>query len=256
MKELFVVPLLLLTVPCLPAQTSRYALAFSSQADRSAANFLVSASVLTGNAYVFTSLASSVNINPTGIGHVCYWLDRGATGAADHCESGTPYDLKGTFGCASGTASCGGPWNTSGLPDGWHNLTQVVTLSAGGTEVDTASFRVYNGSTLSIKATYDDGSAVAGTVVLQSVGATNTTTIATLPLSAGTASYKLVLQINIVYNFAVLPSKGTALASFPFALPSILKVDPAALRSAAINLVFRRADQSLAQVTPQVSFAF
>jgi hypothetical protein len=256
MKRLFVVPLLLLTVPRLPAQTSRYAMAFSGQADRSTASFLTNASVLTGNAYVFTSLATAVNMNPTGIVLACYWLDRAATGTADRCDFGMPYDLKGSIACASGTGSCGGPWNTSALADGWHRLTQVVTLAAGGTETGTAAFRVYNGSTLSVKATYDDGSAVAGTVVLQSVGTTKTTTIATVPLVAGTASYKVVLQINTVYNLAVLPGSGIPLASFPFALPSILKVDPAALRSATINLVFRRADQTLAQVTPQVSFAF
>jgi len=115
---------------------------------------------------------------------------------------------------------------------------------------------VYNGSTLSVKATYDDGSAVAATGYCCRLGTTKTTTIATVPLVAGTASYKVVLQVNTVYNLAVLPSNGMPLASVPFALPSILKVDPAALRSAAINLVFRRAEQTLAQVTPQVSFAF
>jgi hypothetical protein len=176
---------------------------------------------------------------------VCYWLDRAATGTPDHCEYGSPYDVKG-----------GGPWNTSTLPDGWHTLTQVVTRLTGGTETDKASFRLYNGSLLSVGATYDDGSAVAGTVLLQSVGVTTTTTIASLPLAAGAVSYKLVLQANTIYNFAVLGADGTVLASFPFALPSILKVDPAALRTGVINMVFRRADQTLARVTPLLSFAF
>jgi hypothetical protein len=257
MKKLFVLPILLLTLPPFQAQAApQYALAVSSQANRGTPSFLGSTSVLTGNVYVFTSLASAMNVNPTGIVLVCYWLDRAATGTSDHCEGQTPYDFKGSFACATGTGSCGAPLNTSVLPDGWHTLTEVVTLSAGTTETDTATFRLYNGSMLSVGATYDDGSAVAGTVVLQSVGVTSTTTIATLPLAAGVVSYKLVLQANTVYNFAVSRADGTVLASFPFALPSILKVDPAALRTAVINMVFRRADQSLARVTPLLSFAF
>src|SRR5579872_4271828 len=71
-------------------QASQYALAFSSQANRGAANFLGSASVLTANAYAFTSSASVISQNPPAISHVCYWLDRAATGTADHCEGATP----------------------------------------------------------------------------------------------------------------------------------------------------------------------
>ena len=257
MKKLFALPILLLALLPFHAQAApQYALAVSSQANRGAPSFLGSTSVLTGNVYVFTSLASAINVNPTGIAHVCYWLDRAATGTSDHCEGGTPYDLKGSFVCAVGTGSCGAPLNTSVLPDGWHTLTQVVTPSAGVPETNTATFRLYNGSMLSVGATYDDGSAVAGTVLLQSVGTTTTTTIASLPLAAGAVSYKLVLQANTIYNFSVLRADGSVLASFPFALPSILKVDPAALRTAVINLVFRRADQTLSRVTPLLSFAF
>ena len=257
MKKMFVLPIFLLAMPPFHAQAApQYALAVSSQANRGAPSFLGSTSVLTGNVYVFTSLASAINANPTGIKSVCYWLDRAATGTSDHCEGGTPYDLKGSFVCATGTGSCGAPLNTSVLPDGWHTLTEVVTLSAGVPETNTATFRLYNGSMLSVGATYDDGSAVAGTVLLQSVGTTTTATIAILPLAAGSVSYKLVLQANIIYNFAVLRADGTVMASFPFALPSILKVDPAALRTAVINLVFRRADQTLSRVTPLLSFAF
>jgi hypothetical protein len=257
MKKLLLIASLFLATQPLRAQTPHYALAVSAQADRSPASFLASASVLTGNAFVFTSSASALNANPAGIAHVCYWLDRAATGTSDHCEFATPYDLKGTFACTHAAGNCGGPWNTTVLPDGWHTLTQVVTLSAGGTEVDATPFRIYNGSQLSLGAAYDDGSALTGTVVLQSLGASNAlTTIATMPLATGIASYKLVLQQDKIYTVAVLQSDGTVLASFPFALPSVLKVDPAALRSAALNLVFRRSDQTLKQATPQVSFAF
>jgi hypothetical protein len=256
MKKTFVLAVLLFIAPALKAQTPRYALAVSAQANRGAASFLTSASVLTGNVYVFTSAASALNANPVGIARVCYWLDRAATGTPDHCESATPYDLKGTFACAN-ASTCGGAWNTAAAPDGRHTLTQVVALSAGGSEMDVATFRIYNGSLLSLIAAYDDGSAVAGTVALQSLGASSApATIATAPLVTGAASYKLVLQLDAVYTVLLIRTDGTVLASFPFALPKILNVDPAALRSAALNLVFRRADLTIKQATPQVTFDF
>jgi hypothetical protein len=257
MKKLLALSELLLPALPLRAQTPQYALAVSAQPNRGAATFLSSASVLTRNAYVFTSQAVAINPNPAGIAHVCYWLDRAATGTADRCEFVTPYDFRGTFTCANAAGNCGAAWNTTTLPDGWHTLTQVVTLSTGATEVDATPFRIYNGSLLSLNATYDDGSAVTGTAVLQSLGTSNAvTTIATLPLAAGAASHKLVLQTDTIYIVAVLRTDGTTLAAFPFALPSILRVDPASLRSAAISVVFRLADQSLKQATPQVTFAF
>jgi hypothetical protein len=257
MKKVFVLPALLLIVLPLRAQTPRYALAVSNQANRASASFLATSSVLTGSAYVFTSPASSPNANPAGIAHVCYWLDHATTATPDHCEYETPYDLRGTFGCANGIGTCGGPWNTGALPDGWHTLTEVVTLLAGGTELDVTPFRIYNGSQLSLSAAYDDGSPVTGTVVLQSLSANSAPqTIATLPLATGAASYKLVLRVDIVYTAELSRNDGKVLASLPFSLPSILQVDPAALRSAAIHLVFRLSDQSVKQATPQVSFAF
>lgn len=238
-------------------QTPQYALAVSSHADRASASFLASDSVLTGNVYVFSSSASALNANPAGIAHVCYWLDRPATATPDHCENFTPYDLKGTFDCTNDTGTCGGPWNTAALRDGWHTLTQVLALTTGSTEVDIASFRTYNGSLLSLRATYDDGSPVAGTVALQSLSSnTVPLTIATEPLVTGTASYKLVLQLDSLYSVLLMRHDGMVLASFPFVLPSILKVDPAALRSAALILVFRRSDLTLKQATPKVTFDF
>ena len=258
MKKFLALSALLLQTLPLRAQTPQYALAVSAQPNHSAATFLSSTSVLTGNAYVFTSPASAINANPAGIAHVCYWLDRAATGTADHCEFATPYDFKGTFACTNAAGNCGAAWNTTTLPDGWHTLTQVVTLSSGATEVDATPFRIYNGSLLSLSAAYDDGSAVSGTVVLQSLSSASSApaTMATVPLATGAASHKLVLQTDTIYIVAVLRTDGTELAAFPFALPSVLKVDPASLRSAAISVVFRLADQSLKQATPQVTFAF
>jgi len=257
MKKPFVLAVLLSIAPTLHAQTPQYALAVSSQATRASASFLAPDSVLTGNVYVFSSQASVLNANPAGISHVCYWLDRPATGTADHCEGLTPYDLKGTFGCAYAAGTCGGAWNTATLPDGRHTLTQVVTPTIGGTEVDTTSFRIYNGSLLSLTAAYDDGSAVSGTVAVQSLSSNKVpVTIATEPLVAGAASYKVVLQLDTLYSVLLMQRDGTVLATFPFALPRVFKMDPAALRGAALTLIFRRSDLTLKQATPQVTFDF
>ena len=253
-KLLIIAALFLFALP-FRAQASQYALAFSNQANRSAANFLGSTSVLTANAYVFTSASGTLNQNPIGISRVCYWFDRAATGTADHCEGGTPYDFKGTFAC--GTATCGGPWNTAAVSNGWHTMTEIVTLATGATETDAASFRTYNGSQLSISAKFDDGSAVTGTLVLQSMSTGGSpVTIASMPLATGSANYNLVLQCDTIYTVVILRADGSQLASFPFALLSILKVDPASLRTAALDLVFHLSDQSIKQVTPQVSFSF
>jgi len=253
-KLLTIAALFLFALP-FRTQASQYALAYSSQANRGAANLLGSTSVLTANAYVFTSAAGTISQNPAGISHVCYWLDRAATGTSDHCEAGTPYDFKGTLTC--GTATCGGAWNTAAVTDGWHTMTEIVTLTSGATETDTASFRTYNGSQLTVNAAFDDGSMVAGTVVLQSLSAAGTpVTLATMSLATGSAGYKMVLQPDTVYTVALLGTDGSQLASFPFALPSFLKVDPAALRGATLGLVFRAADHTVKQVTPQISFSF
>jgi len=257
MKKPFVLAVLLLIASSLRAQTPQYALAVSSQATRALATFLAPDSVLTGNVYVFSSQASALNANPAGISHVCYWLDRPATGAPDHCESAIPYDFKGTFACANAAGNCGGAWNTATLPDGRHTLTQVVTLGAVSSEVDTASFRIYNGSLLSLSAAFDDGSPVAGTVAVQSLNSNNVAaTIATEPLVAGAASYKVVLQLDTLYSVLLMQRDGTVLATFPFALPRVFKMDPAALRGAALALIFRRSDLALKQATPQVTFDF
>src|SRR6266536_2725279 len=119
-----------------------YALSVSASATHGGAVALQGAS-LTGNMYVFTSLASGLtNSLPTGISNVCYWLDNTSmSGTATHCEAAAPYDYAG-----SASTSAGNPWNTTLASNGTHTITQLVTKSAGGTEVDTSTFSVQNGS--------------------------------------------------------------------------------------------------------------
>jgi len=123
-----------------PPGTGTYALSVSTQADRSGGVGLQGAT-LSGNVYVFTSLASQLaNFNPTGISSVCFWQDNtNASGAATHCESAVPYDFASSVSTATAF-----PWNSASLPNGAHTITQVVTKSVGGTELDTASFSIQN----------------------------------------------------------------------------------------------------------------
>ena len=127
------------------APPSGYALSVSANSNHSNGIALQGAA-LAGNEYVFTSFASNLqNFSPTGISKVCYWLDNPSmVGTATHCESAVPYDFAGS---ASTTMAL--PWNTAAIANGPHSITQLVTKSAGGSEVDTATFAIQNlGATL------------------------------------------------------------------------------------------------------------
>jgi len=131
--------LLMILMPYGHAQASPvYSLSVSSNANRSNAVALQGA-ILSGSVYVFTSYTVNLqNYNLAGISKVCYWLDNPTmTGRATHCESAVPYDFTGTAG--GGTEF---PWGTSGVANGSHAITQLVTLSGGGNEVDSATFSV------------------------------------------------------------------------------------------------------------------
>jgi hypothetical protein len=120
-----------------------YALSVSEQATRSGA-FSLNGATVSGAVYVFTSSAAQItNFNPSGIATVSYWLDNPTmSGAPVHSEGLTPYDFAGSVdNTATGTAN---PWSTATLADGIHRITQLVTKSSGGTEIETATFIVLN----------------------------------------------------------------------------------------------------------------
>ena len=130
------------------AQTNPvYALSVSGSGNHGNAVALQGGTI-SGAAYIFTSLLSNLqNYDPSGINKVCYWLDNVAmTGTAIHCESLMPYDYVGSVD--NTVASLAKPWDTTKVANGNHTITQLVTLSAGGNEVDTAGFTVNNGMTL------------------------------------------------------------------------------------------------------------
>jgi hypothetical protein len=122
-----------------PPPSLFYALAFSTNAARSGSANLMGA-IVVGSVYIYSATANAIqNDLPTGVASVCYWLDNVAmTGAATHCEAVAPWDFQG------GTVAAALPWNSASIPNGTHTLTQKMTLLAGGTEVDTASFTVAN----------------------------------------------------------------------------------------------------------------
>src|SRR6266542_2240342 len=166
--RMFAVLLLSIGLAQATAHAATYALSVSSSSSRSGAIALQGAT-LSGNAYIFTSLASQLtNFNPSGIAGVCFWLDNTAmSGTANHCESYAPYDLAGTAGDTSTSAA--NLWNTTAVANGTHTITQQVTLSSGGSEVDTSTFTVQNGTqsssvyALSVSA----GANLSGAVALQ-----------------------------------------------------------------------------------------
>jgi trimeric autotransporter adhesin len=116
-----------------------YGLSLSTSASRSGAVGL-QGRTLSGPAYVFTSdVANPQQSAPAGISSVCFWLDNLAmSGTATRCAQAAPYDLAGSVG------SLAAPWDTTKVADGVHSISQLVTLSAGGSEIDADEFTVLN----------------------------------------------------------------------------------------------------------------
>ncbi len=153
-----------------------YALSVSTRSNHSDARTLQGAN-LSGNAYVFTSNSANLqNLDPRGISKVCYWLDNPSrTGTAIHCDSYMPYDFAGSVDNTS--ASLAHPWHTNKVANGTHSITQLVTLSAGGSEVDTATFAVRNGTLTPSKNSLNFGTQTVNTTSpAQTVTLTNTGT--------------------------------------------------------------------------------
>jgi Big-like domain-containing protein/pectate lyase-like protein/immunoglobulin I-set domain protein len=162
-----------------------YALSVSADANRSNASTLQGAAV-SGSVYVFTSYASNLqNYRPTGISRVCYWLDNPSmTSTAVHCESILPFDFAGTAG--DGTAY---RWGTTSVANGTHTITQLVTLSGGGSEVDSATFSVDASVAPSITSQPANQTVTAGQTASFSVAATGTA-----PLSYQWRKYNVAIS--------------------------------------------------------------
>jgi glucose/arabinose dehydrogenase len=123
---------LLLLLPSAGAQ-STYQLQVSTSPDRSNPLSL-HGYVASENIYVFTNTTSA------GVNQVRFYLDNPQmTGTPYRIEAGAPHDLQGTN--TNGTSK---PLSTSTLSNGPHTVTAAIDLSAGGTQVVSATFTVNN----------------------------------------------------------------------------------------------------------------
>jgi len=101
---------------------------------------------------------------------------------------------------------------------------------------------------------WDDGTAVQGTVTLGQQNASGPdTVIATKTLSAGWTNVSEPLGASTMYDFTVLSATNTQLIKFPI---TTALINPGNLKRAEIDLVFRKADNSVESANIRVSMGF
>jgi hypothetical protein len=134
-----------------------------------------------------------------------------------------------------------------------HPLTQlafllclhcVFALSARPQETYTTN--------LVLMAHWDDGTDVSGTVKLANGSGSTSTVIAAATLSNGRASVTESLGTTL-YSVTVATSTGTQLLTFPI---TTALINPQSLRRAELDVVFRKADNSVKSANVSVSMGF
>jgi hypothetical protein len=101
---------------------------------------------------------------------------------------------------------------------------------------------------------WDDGTTVQGTVTLGKQNASGPdTVIATQTLSAGWTSVSTSMGAASMYDITVLSATNTQLIKFPI---TTALINPGNLQRAEIDLVFRKADNSVKSANISVSMAF
>jgi hypothetical protein len=107
---------------------------------------------------------------------------------------------------------------------------------------------------LVMAAHWDDGTAILGTVTLGQMNAAGPdTVITTKTLSNGRTNVYEPLGASTMYNITLLTSTNTQLVKFPI---TTAMINPGNLQRAEIDLVFRKADNSLKSAVIKVSMAF
>jgi hypothetical protein len=107
---------------------------------------------------------------------------------------------------------------------------------------------------LVMAAHWDDSTAVQGTVTLGQMNASGPdTVIVTKTLSNGRTSVDEPLGASTMYNITLLSSTNTQLVKFPI---TTAMINPGNLQRAEIDLVFRKADNSLKSAEIKVAMAF
>lgn len=101
---------------------------------------------------------------------------------------------------------------------------------------------------------WDDGTTVQGTVTLGQPNASGPdTVIAKKTLSGGWTNVSESLAASTMYDITVLSSTNTQLIKFPI---TTALINPGNLRRAEIDLVFRKADNSVKSANITVSLGF
>jgi hypothetical protein len=107
---------------------------------------------------------------------------------------------------------------------------------------------------LVMAAHWDDGTYIQGTVTLDQLNASGpATVIATKTLSYGRASVSEPLNASAMYNVTLLTATNMQLVKFPI---TTAMINPGNLQRAEIDLVFRKADNSLKSAQIKVSMGF
>jgi hypothetical protein len=107
---------------------------------------------------------------------------------------------------------------------------------------------------LVMAAHWDDGTGILGTVTLGQMNAAGPdTVIATKTLWNGRTNVYEPLGASTMYNITLLTSTNTQLVKFPI---TTAMINPGNLQRAEIDLVFRKADNSLKSAVIKVSMAF
>lgn len=107
---------------------------------------------------------------------------------------------------------------------------------------------------LIMAAHWDDSTAIQGTVTLGQLNASGPdTVIATKTLSNGHTNVYEPLGASTMYNITLLTTTNTQLVKFPI---TTAMISPGNLQRAEIDLVFRKADNSLKSAEIKVAMAF
>lgn len=110
------------------------------------------------------------------------------------------------------------------------------------------------GTNLMMRAHWDDGTDIQGTVTLEQINSSGpATVIDTNTLSNGSAQVSKPLAATTMYDVILLTATGTQLVKFPI---TTALINPGTLKRAEIDLVFSKADNSLQSADISVSMKF
>ena len=127
----------------------------------------------------------------------------------------------------------------------WLCMTAVLALPASPQTSST---------NLVMAAHWDDGTAIQGTVTLGQLNASGPdAVVATKTLLNGRASVSELLSAATMYNVTLLTEANTQLVKFPI---TTAMINPGNLQRAEIDLIFRKADNSLKSAQIKVSMGF